>query len=142
MRKEWLFKLVGDEKFALGKQQAKCELRVDPMPHFMFSYSLLVDGKPLEKFTEKQSQLVRSWTVLYDNKRYKIIFEKQTLNLWINGHYVEGENLFVHDGAEIRFELEEGTKTNTVIKAVSADKKQGVVHQLYLNGRLIEEDTF
>lgn len=44
-----MFKLVGDEKFTLGKQMAKCELRVDPMPHFAFSYSLHVDGKPLEK---------------------------------------------------------------------------------------------
>lgn len=85
---------------------------------------------------------MRSWTVLSDNKRYRIIFEKHTLNLWVNGHYVDGENVFVNDGAEIRFELEEGTKTQTVIKAVCADKKQGVVHQLFVNGKLVEEDVF
>lgn len=69
-----MFKLVGEESFSLGKQCAKCELRVDPLPHFAFSYNLLVDGKPLEKFTEKQSESTRSWTILQGNKRYRVVF--------------------------------------------------------------------
>jgi hypothetical protein len=74
LRRDWMFKLVGEEKFAVGKQGAKCELRVDPLPHFAFGYSLLVDGKPLEKFTEKQSQATRSWAVLAGGKRYRVVF--------------------------------------------------------------------
>ncbi|KAJ8935553.1 hypothetical protein NQ314_012734, partial [Rhamnusium bicolor] len=69
-----MFKLVGEEIFTIGKQHAKCVLRVDPMPHFAFSYSLYVDGKPLEKFTEKQSQSIRSWAVLAEGKRYRVVF--------------------------------------------------------------------
>lgn len=71
-----MFKLVGDEFFHLGKQRAKCVLRVDPLPHFAFSYSLYVDGKPLEKFTEKQSKSIRSWAVIAEGKRYRIVFGK------------------------------------------------------------------
>lgn len=69
-----MFKLVGDEKFSLGKQNAQCELRVDPLPHFAFGYNLLVDGKPLEKFTERQSQTTRAWAVVVDGKRFRIVF--------------------------------------------------------------------
>lgn len=69
-----MFKLVGEEKFTLGTQKAQCELRVDPMPQFTFAYSLIVDGKPYEKFTEKQNKELRTWGVLINNKRYKIVF--------------------------------------------------------------------
>lgn len=78
LRRDWMFKLVGDEKFTLGKQGAKCELHVDPLPHFAFAYSLYVDGKPLEKFTEKQSQTTRSWSVLVQGKRYRVVFGTST----------------------------------------------------------------
>lgn len=67
-----MFKLVGDEYFTVGKQKAKCELRVDPQPHFSFSYSLFVDGKPLEKFTEKQMQSMRSWAVVTHGQRFRV----------------------------------------------------------------------
>lgn len=69
-----MFKLVGDEYFTIGQQQIKCELRVDPMPHFSFGYSLYVDGKPLEKFSEKQAQTLRSWAAVIQGKRYRVVF--------------------------------------------------------------------
>ncbi|XP_044264741.1 fas apoptotic inhibitory molecule 1 [Tribolium madens] len=137
-RRDWMFKLVGDEKFTLGKQGAKCELRVDPLPHFAFAYSLYVDGKPLEKFTEKQSQTTRSWAVVAEGKRYRVVFEKQTLNVWVNGQYVETENVFIEGGSEMTFEFEDLKGT---IRATSTNRKQGVIHQLFVNGKLIEEDT-
>lgn len=71
-----MFKLVGEEKFTLGGQKAQCELKVDPMPHFTFSYSLVVDGKSYEKFTEKQNKELKTWAVLIDGQRYKIVFGK------------------------------------------------------------------
>lgn len=71
-----MFKLVGEEKFRIGKQGTKCELRVDPLPYFAFSYSLIVDGKPLEKFTENQSRALRTWAVLSNGKRYRVILGK------------------------------------------------------------------
>lgn len=73
IRKDWMFKLVGDEKFEMGSQRTKCQLRVDPLPHFSFSYSLVVDGKPLEKFTEKQNKELCSWAILVKGKRYRIV---------------------------------------------------------------------
>ncbi|EFA06444.1 fas apoptotic inhibitory molecule 1 [Tribolium castaneum] len=139
LRRDWMFKLVGDEKFTLGKQGAKCELHVDPLPHFAFAYSLYVDGKPLEKFTEKQSQTTRSWAVVTEGKRYRVVFEKQTLNVWVNGQYVETESVFIDGGSEMTFEFED---LKAAIRATSTDRKQGVIHQLYVNGKLIEEDIY
>lgn len=67
-----------------------------------------------------------------------VVAEKQALNIWVNGQNIEAENVFVDDGTEMRFDLDH---SQAVIKASSADKKQGVIHQLYVNGKLIEEDT-
>ncbi|KAJ8926103.1 hypothetical protein NQ315_009960, partial [Exocentrus adspersus] len=138
IRREWMFKLVGEELFNIGKSQTKCVLHVDPMPHFAFSYSLHVDGKPLEKFTEKQSQSIRSWAVVVEGKRYRVAFEKQSLDIYVNGQVVEAENTFVNNGTEMKFNL---GQSRVVIKAI-ASEKYGVVHQLFVNSALIEEDTF
>ncbi|VEN37179.1 unnamed protein product [Callosobruchus maculatus] len=138
IRKEWVFKLVGDETFEIGKQKTKCVLRVDPLPHFAFSYSLYVDGKPLEKFTEKQSQNIRSWAIIIGNQRHRVVLEKQTLNVYVDGQMCEAEHFFVKDGTEIRFPLEEAY---AVIKATTTDENQGVIQQLYLHGKLVEEDV-
>ncbi|CAG9863313.1 unnamed protein product [Phyllotreta striolata] len=137
LRREWMFKLVGDEDFYLGKQEAKCVLKVDPMPHFSFSYSLFVDGKPLRKFTEKQSQSIRNWSVIIEGKRYRVVFEKQTLNIYVNGQLVDAESTFIANGTEMKFEM--GSST-AVIRAETAMKKEGVIHQLFVDDKLIEED--
>ncbi|XP_072389117.1 fas apoptotic inhibitory molecule 1 [Diabrotica undecimpunctata] len=137
VRRDWMFKLVGDEEFYIGKQEAKCLLKVDPIPHFAFSYSLLVDGKSLEKFTEKQSQSIRSWAVIADGKRYRIVFEKQTLNIYVNGEQVEAESNFVTNGTEMSFIM---GNTPATIRAETTQKKEGVVHQLFVDGKCIEED--
>ncbi|KAJ8963306.1 hypothetical protein NQ318_018775 [Aromia moschata] len=139
LRREWMFKLVGEETFFLGKQQEKCVLMVDPLPHFAFSYSLYVGGKSLERFSEKQSQSIRSWAVVSEGKRYRIVFEKQLLDIHVNGQVVEAENGFVAGGTEMRFEL---GSSKAVIRASSTDKKQGVIHELFVDEKLIEEDTF
>lgn len=74
-----MFKLVGDITFTVGKQGAKCELRVDPIPPFAFSYSLWVDGKPIDKFMEKQLDSIKSWSVVANEKRYAVVFGKSNL---------------------------------------------------------------
>lgn len=73
LRRDWMFKLVGDERFKIGQQGTKCELKVEPYQYFAFSYSLVVDGKPFEKFTENQSKALRSWAVLTKGQRYRVV---------------------------------------------------------------------
>ncbi|KAL3287598.1 hypothetical protein HHI36_002067 [Cryptolaemus montrouzieri] len=137
LRREWMFKLVGEEIFSVGIQKAKCVLRVDPLPVFAFSYSLLVDGKSLEKFTEKQETTNRYWTVLTEKGRTKVVLEKHSLNVFVNAQPIETENVFVDDGTEMRFEIE---GEPAVIRATYTHKKEGVIHELLVNKRVIEED--
>lgn len=68
---------------------------------------------------------------------YIPVSEKQTLNIYINGDLVQAEHVFSEDGAEMRFEL--GSK-NAVIKATTADRKQGIIHELFVDGKEVLVD--
>lgn len=68
-----MFKLVGDETFTIGKDEVKCELKVNPIPPFTFAYVLYVNGKPFRKFIDQQHRSSRYWTVLLDKKRHTIV---------------------------------------------------------------------
>lgn len=61
--------------------------------------------------------------------------------MWVNGKLVEVESSFIDDGTEMKFELEDGVEA--AIRAFSdGDKKKGILQQLYVQGRLVEEDTW
>ncbi|KAK9872515.1 hypothetical protein WA026_017981 [Henosepilachna vigintioctopunctata] len=137
LRREWMFKLVGEEVFTLGIQKAKCVLRVDPLPLFAFSYTLMVDGKCLDKFTEKHELTNRYWTVITEKYRNTVVLEKHSLNVFVNAEPVETENVFVDNGTEMRFQID---GENVVIRASYTHKRDGVIHELFVNGREIQED--
>ena len=64
VRHEWLFKLVGEERFRIGPagpRGANCAVLVDPSEGFDFHYTLLVNGKPHRKFAEAQSRILKCW---------------------------------------------------------------------------------
>ncbi|XP_044746508.1 fas apoptotic inhibitory molecule 1 [Coccinella septempunctata] len=138
LRREWMFKLVGEEVFTLGAQKAKCVLRVDPLPLFAFSYGLLVDGKPLEKFTEKQEATNRYWSVITEAGTHKVVLERHSLDVFVDAKLIETENTFVEEGTEMKFEI---NGVFAVIKASYTHKREGVIHELYVNGQKVEEDS-
>ncbi|XP_030766329.1 fas apoptotic inhibitory molecule 1 [Sitophilus oryzae] len=138
-RKDWMFRLVGDVKFTLGKQEAKCELRVDPIPYFCFSYSLYVDGKPLEKFVEKQNQAVKAWSIVENGKRYRIVFDKPVMEIWMNGEIIEPEIDFIEKGTEMIFQIGEA---EAKIKSKISPENKEVIYDLFVNNNLIEDDNF
>lgn len=54
---------------------------------------------------------------------------------------MEVESSFVDGGTEMKFELEDGVEAT--IRAFSGgDKKKGILQQLFIQGSLIEEDTW
>lgn len=57
----------------------------------------------------------------------------------MNGQIVQAENEFTSEGTEMRFDL---GSSKAVIKAASTDKKQGVVHKLFVDGNIVEEHDF
>ena len=69
-----MFKLVGNELFQIG--QAKCEILINASYGFSYEYTLLVDGKQLTKFKEKQTKIMKTWAVKTDSSEYRIVLGK------------------------------------------------------------------
>ena len=60
-----MFKLVGNESFRVGKNNALCVIKVEPMGGFAYQYSLEVNGKPYKTFVEQQSKVTKKYFSTY-----------------------------------------------------------------------------
>lgn len=165
LRREWMFKLVGEDSFALDG--VRCIIRVDPAPGFRYSYHLYVDGKPFKQFTERQSRILKAWETSIAGKDYRIVLgewvgwrnvewvlsvevedrmgnarsvlsaERDSLNIWLNGEMRDETGEFVDDGADTEFEAD---NVRFVLQSRSSgNKKTGIVYTLLANDELIAE---
>lgn len=71
-----MFKLVGSETFELHEGQVKCEILIHASYGFSYDYTLLVNGKQLRKFKERQVKLMKTWDFAEDNKKFTIALGK------------------------------------------------------------------
>ncbi|XP_037075815.1 fas apoptotic inhibitory molecule 1-like [Pollicipes pollicipes] len=137
VRRDWMFRLVGSESFEVGKQRVRCTVKIEPFGAFAYQYSLDVDGKAFRNFTQHQSKVMRTWLVNASEGTYRVVLEKGTLDVWVNGRKLETAGEFVDDGTETHFEV---AKQPAFIRAVtSGDKRQGLVYSLYVREQLIPE---
>lgn len=63
--------------------------KVDPLAGFKYKYSLLVDGKPYEQFKENHAKAMKTWETVVNSSAYRIVLEKNTMNIFLNGKLVE-----------------------------------------------------
>lgn len=68
--------LLGDLKDFLMIKQINPIVQVDPLPGFKYSYSLYVDGKSYEQFTESQAKALKTWEVNLGDNFYRIVLGK------------------------------------------------------------------
>lgn len=137
LKKDWMFKLVGSESFEIGR--AKCVITIQAIGGFTYEYSLSVNGKLLEKFRENQSKVMKTWLVQIVGEPTRIVLEKDTLDVWINGQKAETAGEFVEDGTETHFSVGD---YQAYIKAVSTgNKRKGIVHSLFVNDVEIPESV-
>ncbi|XP_055527846.1 fas apoptotic inhibitory molecule 1 [Wyeomyia smithii] len=134
-RRDWMFKLVGEDMFKL--EDKRCIVRVDPLPGFKYSYSLFVDGKSYEQFTESQAKALRTWEINLGDNFYRIVLEKNTLNIYVNGKLIEENGEFVDGGTETTF-VEDGN-TFVLSARTSGNKRDGIVHSLSVNGETVQD---
>ena len=87
MRQNWMFKLVGQEQFTIGKN--KFVIIIDSATGLSYEYTLQVNGKSYEKFCENQSKILQSWTFSIGSTDYRVVLEKNTMDLWINGERLD-----------------------------------------------------
>ena len=84
-----MFKLVGRENFSIGKH--KCSINIEAVNGFAYEYTLDVDGKSYEKFCENQSKILKSWTFKSNEGDTRIVLEKNTFDIWVNGARLDVE---------------------------------------------------
>ncbi|XP_041371700.1 fas apoptotic inhibitory molecule 1-like [Gigantopelta aegis] len=134
---DWMFKLVGDEYFTVGS--AKCQLIINSRMPFIYEYSLKVNGKSLKKFREQQSKILKSWTTNLNGTNVRIILEKNTLDVWVNGKVIKTENEFSEDGSKTHFQI---LSHDACIKTTSSGKRKvGLFQKLYIDNNEIPEAT-
>ncbi|XP_058460443.1 fas apoptotic inhibitory molecule 1 isoform X2 [Malaya genurostris] len=134
-RRDWMFKLVGEDMFKL--EDKRCIIRVDPLPGFKYNYSLYVDGKSYEQFSESQAKALKTWEINMGNNFYRIVLEKNTLNIYVNGKLIEESGEFVDGGTDTTF-LEDGN-TFVLSARTSGNKREGIVHGLTINGVAVQD---
>ncbi|KAM4538610.1 fas apoptotic inhibitory molecule 1-like [Fundulus diaphanus] len=131
LRKDWMFKLVGKETFAVGGAGTKATISIEAVGGFAYEYSLSVDGKSLQRFTDNRAKTTKTWTVQVDGTDYRIVLEKDTMDVWCNGQRMDTRGEFVDDGTETHFPV--GGHA-CCIKATGGGGKKAIVHCLLLDG--------
>ena len=71
-----MFKLVGREYFTIGKSKTKCMITIDAISGFAYEYTLEVNGKSLEKFSENQSKVMKAWVLTVDGTPTRVALGK------------------------------------------------------------------
>ncbi|RUS75885.1 hypothetical protein EGW08_016344 [Elysia chlorotica] len=128
-RQDWMFKLVGKEHFQVSK--TKCCISIEAVSGFAYEYSLEVNGKPLKKFQENQSRIMRTWVLYIGGVDTRVVLEKDTLDVWVNGAKVETTGEFVDDGTETHFQI--GSHSAFIKAKTTGRRRDGIVHELYVD---------
>ncbi|KAL4691873.1 fas apoptotic inhibitory molecule 1 isoform X4 [Rhinopithecus roxellana] len=137
IRKDWMFKLVGRETFYVGAAKTKATINIDAISGFAYEYTLEINGKSLKKYMENRSKTTNTWILHMDGENFRIVLEKDTMDVWCNGKKLETAGEFVDDGTETHFSL---GNHDCYIKAVSSGKrKEGIIHTLIVDNREIPE---
>ena len=73
---------------------------------------------------------MKTWILPVDGTMYRVVLEKDTLDIWVNGNKVEMAGEFTDEGTETHFAI--GSQP-AYVKAVSSGKRrEGIVHSLII----------
>ena len=80
---------------------------------------------------------MRTWVLPVDGTMYRVVLEKDTLDIWVNGAKVEMAAEFTDDGTETHFAI--GTQPAFVRAVSSGNKREGIIHILVVEGMQVPE---
>ena len=133
----WSPNLLGRPEFQIGKTKAHIQIKTETTSSAYYEYILHVNGKPLEKFTKERARACAVWKCLLRNGWSRIVLEKDSLDVWVNGEKVETFGEFVDGGSEHHFEVDSHV---CVISTVSSGHyRKGVVHSLCIDGKELQQ---
>ncbi|XP_073708471.1 fas apoptotic inhibitory molecule b [Garra rufa] len=137
LRRDWMFKLVGKETFSVGSTDTKATISIEAITGFSYEYTLEINGKSLQTFLDNRAKISKTWVLKLDGADYRIVLEKDTMDVWCNGQKMETTGEFTENGSETHFAVE---NHECCIKATSSGRKRnGIVHSLLVDGIRIEE---
>ncbi|KAL2087467.1 hypothetical protein ACEWY4_016295 [Coilia grayii] len=137
IRRDWMFKLVGKETFSVGVMEAKATIFIEAISGFAYEYCLNINGKNYQKFMDNRSKVSKSWTLKLDGRDYRIVLEKDTMDVWCNGQQMETVGEFADDGTKTLFVV---ANHDCCIKATSSGRKRnGIIHVLLVDGDRVPE---
>ncbi|KAM6396777.1 fas apoptotic inhibitory molecule 1 isoform 2-T2 [Pluvialis apricaria] len=96
IRKEWMFKLVGKETFTVGAAKTKATINIDAVSGFAYEYTLEINGKSLKKYMENRSKTTNTWVLSLGGTDYRVVLEKDTMDVWCNGQKMETADALSH----------------------------------------------
>ena len=62
-----------------------------------------MNGKPYNTFSEQQSKIMKTWILSVNGSMNRIVLEKDTLDIWVNGDKVDMAGEFTDEGTETHF---------------------------------------
>uniref|UniRef100_UPI00358F676C fas apoptotic inhibitory molecule 1-like n=1 Tax=Myxine glutinosa TaxID=7769 RepID=UPI00358F676C len=137
VRKDWMFKLVGEETFAVGKSETKATIKIEAVSGFTYEYSLEINGKSLKKFVENHSKTTKTWLLHLDAVDMRVVLEKDTMEIWCNGQKMETTGEFVDDGTETTFMV--GDHRCSLKTVSSGRRREGILYSLLVDGKSIPD---
>lgn len=123
----WQFKLVGKESFTIGKHRANILIETNGLN---YNYTLEVDGKSFKRFVENRNQVCRTWIPTVNGKSHRVVLEKDSLEVWLDGLKLDVMGEFTDNGTETHFMVD---TQPAVIRAVTSGKRrEGLIYSLFL----------
>nr|XP_041573376.1 LOW QUALITY PROTEIN: fas apoptotic inhibitory molecule 1-like [Taeniopygia guttata] len=137
IRREWMFKLVGKETFTVGATKTKAAINIDAVSGFAYEYTSEISGKSLKQYIENRLKTTNTWILNLGGTDYRIVLEKDTMDVWCNCQKMETAGEFVEDGTETHLIVADHS---CCIKAVNSGKqKEGIIHTFIMDNRDIPE---
>jgi hypothetical protein len=133
LRRDVMYRLVGEDVFFV--EDKRCIIHIFPSSGFKYTYKLFIDGVECEIYNQNQSKILKTWEIRINEKTYRVVLEKDTLNIYLNGVLREEKPEFVDGGTDTQFS-ENGHVF--ILSARSGDQNEPISYKLTVNGAVQE----
>lgn len=133
LRRDIMYRLVGEDVFFV--EDKRCIIHIFPSSGFKYTYKLFIDGIECEIYNQAQSKILKTWEIKINDKNYRVVLEKDTLNIYLNGILREERPEFCDGGTDTHI-VEDGHKF--IMSARSGDQNEPIRYSLKVNGNVHE----
>lgn len=86
-------------------------------------------------YNQAQSKILKTWEIKINDKMFRVVLEKDTLNIYLNGVLRDEKPEFVDGGTDTNFS-EDGH--NFIVSARSGTRNEPICYKLTVNGAVQE----